>query len=77
MITHLSLPELIEKLKKQELPPAYVLLAYQHKAFEVDTKLNCVVEFLYPELTDVNLSGPLAGAPVSLKECFGIKVPFT
>uniref|UniRef100_A0A158R9Y6 Amidase domain-containing protein n=1 Tax=Taenia asiatica TaxID=60517 RepID=A0A158R9Y6_TAEAS len=87
MITKLPLPELIEKLKKQELPPAYVLLAYQHKAFAVDRKINCAVEFLYPEvrypfpykgtynclLKDVNLSGPLAGAPVSLKECIGIK----
>lgn len=50
MITKLPLPDLIEKLKKQELPPAYVLLAYQHKAFEVDKKLNCAVEFLYPEV---------------------------
>ncbi|CUT99629.1 fatty acid amide hydrolase 1 [Echinococcus multilocularis] len=73
MITRLPLPELIEKLKKQELPPAYVLLAYQHKAFKVDKELNCATEFLYPELTDVNLKGPLAGAPVSLKECFKIK----
>uniref|UniRef100_A0A5K3FE31 Amidase domain-containing protein n=1 Tax=Mesocestoides corti TaxID=53468 RepID=A0A5K3FE31_MESCO len=73
MITQLPLHELIEKLKKQELPPAYVLLAYQHKAFRVDKELNCVVEFLYPEFTDVNLKGPLAGAPVSLKECIGIK----
>ncbi|KAL5103326.1 Fatty-acid amide hydrolase 1 [Taenia crassiceps] len=32
-----------------------------------------LLEFLYPELTDVNLSGPLAGVPISLKECIRIK----
>nr|CDS26247.1 fatty acid amide hydrolase 1 [Hymenolepis microstoma] len=73
MITSLSLQELIEKLKRQELPVAYVLLAYQWKAFEVDKRLNCVTEFLYPDLSEVNLKGPLAGCPVSLKECFGMK----
>ncbi|KAM3177164.1 hypothetical protein ACTXT7_005026 [Hymenolepis weldensis] len=73
MITCLTLQELIEKLKKRELPVAYVLLAYQHKAFEVDKRLNCVTEFLYPDLSEINLKGPLAGCPVSLKECFGMK----
>ncbi|VDL30751.1 unnamed protein product [Hymenolepis diminuta] len=73
MITCLTLQELVEKLKRQELPVAYVLLAYQHKAFEVDKRLNCVTEFLYPDLSEVNLKGPLAGCPVSIKECFGMK----
>ncbi|VDN98996.1 unnamed protein product [Rodentolepis nana] len=73
MITNLSLQELIGKLKSQELPVAYVLLAYQLKAFEVDKRLNCVTEFLYPDLSEVNLKGPLAGCPVSLKESFGMK----
>ncbi|KAM7538537.1 hypothetical protein Aperf_G00000055303 [Anoplocephala perfoliata] len=73
MITGLPLLELVEKLRNQEIPPSYVLLAYQHKAFEVDKQLNCVTEFLYPELSEVNLKGPLAGVPVSLKECIGIK----
>ncbi|KAM7538743.1 hypothetical protein Aperf_G00000055287 [Anoplocephala perfoliata] len=73
MITDLPLLELVEKLRNQEIPPSYVLLAYQHKAFEVDKQLNCVTEFLYPELSEVNLKGPLAGVPVSLKECIGIK----
>ncbi|KAM7538573.1 hypothetical protein Aperf_G00000055328 [Anoplocephala perfoliata] len=73
MITGLPLPKLIEKLRNQELSPSDALLAYQHKAFEVDKRLNCVTEFLYPELSEVNLKGPLAGVPVSLKECFGMK----
>ncbi|KAM7539434.1 hypothetical protein Aperf_G00000055270 [Anoplocephala perfoliata] len=73
MIIGLSLPELVEKLTNEELLPPHVLLAYQHKAFEVDKQLNCVTEFLYPDLSEVNLKGPLAGVPVSLKESFGMK----
>lgn len=45
-ITRTPLLELIEKLRTQQVPPAYVLLAYQHKAFQADEEFNCVVEFL-------------------------------
>uniref|UniRef100_A0A0V0JDH8 Amidase domain-containing protein n=1 Tax=Schistocephalus solidus TaxID=70667 RepID=A0A0V0JDH8_SCHSO len=72
-ITQIPYLELIERIKSEELPRAYVLLAYQHKAFQVDKEVNCVVEFLKPDLSKVNLSGPLAGAPVSLKECVSLK----
>ncbi|CAH8869383.1 unnamed protein product [Trichobilharzia szidati] len=65
--------ELIQCLQKGELTPQKVLLAYQHKAFEVDEKCNCVVEFLHPNFDEINLNGPLAGAPVSIKENFTIK----
>ncbi|VDQ06665.1 unnamed protein product, partial [Trichobilharzia regenti] len=75
----LSIPycELIQCLQKRELTPQKVLLAYQHKAFEVDEKCNCVVEFLYPNFDEINLNGPLAGAPVSIKENFTIKVKYS
>ncbi|KAL7058468.1 hypothetical protein AAHC03_017039 [Spirometra sp. Aus1] len=72
-ITQIPYLELIDRIKSGELPRAYVLLAYQHKAFQVDKELNCVVEFLKPDMSKVNLNGPLAGAPVSLKECISIK----
>ncbi|CAH8637703.1 unnamed protein product [Heterobilharzia americana] len=65
--------ELIKCLKHGEFTPQKVLLAYQHKAFKVDQQCNCVVEFLYPNFDEINLNGPLAGAPVSIKENLNIK----
>ncbi|VDL93967.1 unnamed protein product [Schistocephalus solidus] len=51
-ITQIPYLELIERIKSEELPRAYVLLAYQHKAFQVDKEVNCVVEFLKPDGLD-------------------------
>ncbi|TNN11117.1 Vitamin D3 hydroxylase-associated protein [Schistosoma japonicum] len=72
-IVNKSFLELISCLKHGEFSPQKVLLAYQHKAFEVDQRCNCIVEFLYPNFDEINLNGPLAGVPVSIKESLPIK----
>ncbi|VDP16894.1 unnamed protein product [Echinostoma caproni] len=68
-----SFSQLLFALKNGEITPARALLAYQHKAFAVDERCNCVVEFLYPDFELINLSGPLAGMPVSVKDNYRVK----
>ncbi|KER30522.1 hypothetical protein T265_13147 [Opisthorchis viverrini] len=72
-ITSKPFLELVHLLKSGQLAPEQVLLAYQHKAFEVDTQCNCVVEFLYPDFSEINLNGPFSGVPISLKDNYSIK----
>uniref|UniRef100_A0A1I8JIR8 Amidase domain-containing protein n=1 Tax=Macrostomum lignano TaxID=282301 RepID=A0A1I8JIR8_9PLAT len=72
-ILSLSTGELLSRLRAKSLDPARVLLAYQARAYEVDRDLNCVIEFLQPDLAEVNLDGPLAGLPISIKESMAVK----
>ncbi|KAL3312369.1 hypothetical protein Ciccas_009042 [Cichlidogyrus casuarinus] len=72
-ITAYDFEKLHQKLANGELSPQLVLLAYQHKAYQVDQTTNAVIEFLYPNLSEINLDGPLKGIPISVKECINIK----
>ncbi|XP_064646519.1 vitamin D3 hydroxylase-associated protein-like [Lineus longissimus] len=75
-----SFEELVEKLQSQQLKAVDVLHAFQWKALDVDTEINCVTEpisgaeavALECDRSDVPL-GPLHGIPVSLEECLPIK----
>uniref|UniRef100_A0A1I8GA95 Amidase domain-containing protein n=2 Tax=Macrostomum lignano TaxID=282301 RepID=A0A1I8GA95_9PLAT len=68
----LALPtaELVGRLQARTLDHRRVLLAYQRRAIDVDSRTNCAVEFLAPDWAGVDLDGPLAGLPVSLKDNF-------
>ncbi|GAA38425.2 fatty-acid amide hydrolase 1 [Clonorchis sinensis] len=72
-ITSKPFLELVHMLKSGQLTPERVLLAYQHKAFEVDARCNCVIEFLYPDFSEINLNGPFSGVPISLKDNYSVK----
>lgn len=55
-----------------------MIRSYGKVAVKAHEKTNCVTELLLPEAeqwaaTEVNLKGPLAGVPVSLKDSIHIK----
>ncbi|KAL9094426.1 MAG: hypothetical protein Q9165_003276 [Trypethelium subeluteriae] len=65
--------ELVQDVHKQITSPVDVLRAYGKVSIKAHEKTNCLTEILLPEAeswaqTDVNLKGPLAGIPVSLKD---------
>uniref|UniRef100_A0A1I8HSA5 Amidase domain-containing protein n=1 Tax=Macrostomum lignano TaxID=282301 RepID=A0A1I8HSA5_9PLAT len=69
-IAALTARQLVAALRDGRLGQDRVLLAYQRRAYRADQSLNCVAEFLHPDLSEVNLAGPLKGLPVSVKENF-------
>lgn len=56
-----------------------VLRTYGKVAVHAQEKTNCVTEILFPEAeqwlkdNEINLNGPLAGIPVSLKDSYNVK----
>lgn len=55
-----------------------ILRAYGKVALEAQKKTNCLTEILFPEAeewakNEINLEGPLAGIPVSLKDSIQVK----
>jgi Asp-tRNA(Asn)/Glu-tRNA(Gln) amidotransferase A subunit family amidase len=60
------------------LKPVDILRAYGKVAIEAQKKINCVTEILFPEAEkwidngEINLKGPLAGIPVSLKDSIAV-----
>jgi Asp-tRNA(Asn)/Glu-tRNA(Gln) amidotransferase A subunit family amidase len=63
---------------KQVTSPVDILRAYGKVAIKAHEKTNCVTEILFPEAEEwaekeVNLKGPLAGIPVSLKDSIQVK----
>lgn len=55
-----------------------MLRAYGRVAIRAQERTNCITEFLFPEAVswldhEVNLEGPLAGIPVSVKDSVQIK----
>ncbi|GIK04253.1 hypothetical protein Aspvir_008332 [Aspergillus viridinutans] len=70
--------ELVEAVHNSSLSPADVLRTYGKVAVKAQERTNCVTELLLPEAetwvqTEVNLKGPLAGIPVSLKDSVQVK----
>nr|OQO22744.1 hypothetical protein B0A51_09850 [Rachicladosporium sp. CCFEE 5018] len=70
--------ELVEDVQSKRTPAVDVLRAYGKAAVKAHGKTNCVTEVMIQEaegwLADgsVNLSGPLAGIPVSLKDSIAV-----
>ena len=65
--------ELVQDVHKQLLKPLDVLRSYGKVAVKAHEKTNCLTEVMLPEAEqwadhEVNLKGPLAGIPVSLKD---------
>ncbi|KAF2138255.1 uncharacterized protein K452DRAFT_234505 [Aplosporella prunicola CBS 121167] len=71
--------ELVQDVQKQVTSPVDVLRTYAKVAVEAHHKTNCLTEILFPEAEewiekgDVNLEGPLAGIPVSLKDSIAVE----
>ncbi|KAF2006321.1 amidase signature enzyme [Amniculicola lignicola CBS 123094] len=70
--------ELVQDVHKQITSPIDILRAYGKVAIKAQEKTNCVTEILFPEAeewakNEVNLKGPLAGIPVSLKDSIQVK----
>lgn len=68
----------MEEIQKGLISPVEVLRAYGKVAVKAHEKTNCVTELLLPEAetwveSEVNLKGPLAGLPVSLKDSVQVK----
>jgi Asp-tRNA(Asn)/Glu-tRNA(Gln) amidotransferase A subunit family amidase len=63
---------------KQVTSPVDILRTYGKVAIEAHKKTNCLTEILFPEAetwaeNEINLKGPLAGIPVSLKDSIQVK----
>ncbi|KAF2815973.1 amidase signature enzyme [Mytilinidion resinicola] len=70
--------ELVQEVHKQITKPVDILRTYGKVALKAQEKTNCVTEILFPEAEEwaekeVNLKGPLAGIPVSLKDSIVVK----
>ena len=65
--------ELVAEIQKGLLSPVDVVLTYGKVAVKAHGKTNCVTELMLPDAeswarSEINLKGPLAGIPVSLKD---------
>lgn len=69
--------ELVEDVHNSTISPIDILRTYGKTAKKAHEKTNCVTELMLPEaeswaLNDVNLKGPLAGIPISLKDSIAV-----
>ncbi|KAJ5389081.1 uncharacterized protein N7496_000149 [Penicillium cataractarum] len=70
--------ELVRDVQESTTSPLTVLQAYGKVAVKAQERTNCITELLLPEAeswleSDINLKGPLAGIPVSLKDSVQVK----
>ncbi|KAF2638826.1 amidase signature enzyme [Massarina eburnea CBS 473.64] len=70
--------ELVQDVHKQVTSPVDILRAYGKVTIKAHEKTNCATEILFPEAeewaeNEINLQGPLAGIPVSLKDSIQVK----
>ncbi|KAF3384429.1 Acetamidase [Penicillium rolfsii] len=70
--------ELVHDIQQSVTAPLNVLQAYGKVAVKAQERTNCITELLLPEAeswleSDINLKGPLAGIPVSLKDSVHVK----
>lgn len=69
--------ELVQDVHKNIIKPIDILRAYGKVAIKAHEKTNCLTEIMLPEAEEwaehqVNLKGPLAGIPVSLKDSINV-----
>ena len=72
-----SIETLVQDVHKQVLKPIDILRTYGKIALRAQEKTNCLTEVMLPEAeswaeNEVNLKGPLAGIPVSLKDSIAV-----
>lgn len=77
-IVNKPIAELVKEVQKGTTASTDVLQTYGKVAVKAHEKTNCVTELLLPEAegwvkTEVNLQGPLAGVPISLKDSVQVK----
>ncbi|KAI9841775.1 MAG: hypothetical protein M1838_003420 [Thelocarpon superellum] len=65
--------QLVQDVHKGDIPPIDILRTYGKAAINAHHKTNCLTEVMIPEAetwaaTQINVKGPLAGIPVSLKD---------
>jgi hypothetical protein len=70
--------ELVQEVHNNITKPVDILRAYGKVTVKAQEKTNCATEILFPEAEEwaekeVNLRGPLAGIPVSLKDSIVVK----
>ncbi|KAJ5605226.1 hypothetical protein N7510_010380 [Penicillium lagena] len=70
--------ELVHDIHTSTVHPINVLRAYGKVAKRAQERTNCITELLIPEAetwlqSEINLKGPLAGIPVSLKDSVHVK----
>ena len=70
--------ELVQNVQKQLVKPIDVLRSYGKVAIKAHEKTNCLTEVMLPEAeqwaaTDININGPLAGIPISLKDSIAVR----
>ena len=69
---------LVQDVHKQVLKPIDILRTYGKVAIRAHEKTNCLTEIMLPEAeswveNEINLKGPLAGIPVSLKDSVAVR----
>ena len=69
--------EVVQDVHKGLLRPVDILRSYSKVAIKAHAKTNCLTEVMLPEAerwaeNDVNLKGPLAGIPISLKDSIAV-----
>lgn len=70
--------ELVHDIQETTTSPLSVLRTYGKVAVKAQQRSNCITELLLPEAeawleNEINLKGPLAGIPVSLKDSAQVK----
>ncbi|KAJ5761522.1 Amidase [Penicillium manginii] len=70
--------DLVRDVQADTTSPLNVLRTYGKVAVRAQRRTNCITELLLPEAeswlkSDINLRGPLAGIPVSLKDSIQVK----
>lgn len=70
--------DLVHDVQSKATTPTAVLRAYGKVALKAHEKTNCLTEIMFPEAEawarsgEINLKGPLAGIPVSLKDSISV-----
>jgi fatty acid amide hydrolase len=70
--------ELVHDVQDSAVSPLDILRTYGKVAKRAQERTNCVTEVMLPEAeswleSEINLKGPLAGIPVSLKDSINVK----
>jgi Asp-tRNA(Asn)/Glu-tRNA(Gln) amidotransferase A subunit family amidase len=73
-IFNAPIEELVKDVQSSKTSPASIIRAYGKAAIKAHDLTNCLTEVMFPEAEawaksgEVNLNGPLAGIPISLKD---------